>query len=190
MNILKINKLSVKIGNFILNIDKLEIEKGEIFQIKGANGSGKTILLNTLLGFMEYSGELKINTTSIYGFVNNDFLVPYLTPKEYFDFIGKIHKISNYNLKCLELSRRFNLDLSNNKKYIRDLSEGNKKKVGIISILALDCEIMIFDEPFAYLDVDSCDELCKIFKEIGDKTIIYTSHENNDSLVPNNTYEL
>lgn len=191
MNILEINNLSVKIENFTLNVNELVVKRGELFQVKGSNGSGKTVLLNTLLGFMEYSGELKINTTSIYGFVNNDFLVPYLTPKEYFDFIGKIHKISNYNLQCLELSRRFNLDLSNNKKYIRDLSEGNKKKVGIISILALDCEIMIFDEPFAYLDVDSCDELCKIFKEIkGDKTIIYTSHENNDSLVPNNTYEL
>lgn len=188
MNILEINDLSVRVGNFTLNIDRLGIKKGELFQIKGGNGSGKTVLLNTILGFMDYNGKLDINTVSKYGFINNDFLVPYLTPTEYFDFIGKLNKKSDYIPKCIELSKRFKLNLD--KKCIRDLSEGNKKKVGIVSIISLDCDIMIFDEPFAYLDAESCEELCDIFNEIrGHNTIIFTSHEDN-KLEPDNYYQL
>ena len=191
MNILEVDNLSVKIDDFILNIDKLEIKKGELFEIKGANGSGKTVLLNTFLGFMNYSGSLKINTSSIYGFINKDFLVPYLTPLEYFKFIGEIHHNPDYEEKYLKFSEKLNLLDLIEKKYIRNLSEGNKMKTGIISILALYCEIMVFDEPFAYLDKESCEVLCRILNEKrGNNTIIYTSHENNNSLVPDNTYKI
>nr|WP_314494204.1 ATP-binding cassette domain-containing protein [uncultured Chryseobacterium sp.] len=176
MNILEINNLTISLKNFILKIKKLHIQEGILFQIKGQNGTGKTILLNTLMGFLNYSGELKISTKDIKGFIHSESLIPYLYPLEYFKFLEQINNKRGYLENCRSLSEQFNLNL-NELKYIRDLSEGNKKKVGIISILALESDIMIFDEPYAYLDDHSCNVLDKLLiNRNNDSTIIFSSH--------------
>lgn len=177
MNILEVNNLSVKIKKFTLNIPELTVKKSSIFHIKGKNGAGKTVFLNTVMGFMNYSGELKIGTKDITGFINNDILIPYLYPKEYFEFLYKIKNAEEYLENCKSFSDLLQFNL-NEKKYIRDLSEGNKKKIGIISTLALESDLMIFDEPYAYLDDVSCNALDDLFiNKKTDSTIIFSSHQ-------------
>lgn len=177
MNILKVSNLSVEINKFTLKINKLNVKKGSILHIKGENGVGKTVFLNTLLGFMNYSGDLEIASQDITGFINNDTLIPFLNPLEFFEFLKKIKNSKSYLENCKSLSELLKLDL-NEKKYIRDLSEGNKKKVGLISILALESDIMIFDEPYAYLDDFSCNILNHLFQnKKADSTIIFSSHQ-------------
>ena len=177
MNILEVNNLSVKINKFTLNINELSVKQGSIFHIKGKNGVGKTVFLNTLMGFMNYNGNLKIATKDITGFINNDSLIPYLYPAEYFKYLEKISINNKYSENCKSFSDLLKFDL-NEKKYIRDLSEGNKKKVGVISILALESDLMIFDEPYAYLDDFSCNILDNLFtSKKADSTIIFSSHQ-------------
>ncbi len=188
MNILEINNLNIALKKFILKINTLPITKGSLFQIKGQNGTGKTVLLNTLMGFLNYSGELKIFTKDITGFIHSESLIPYLYPLEYFNFLEKISSKKYYLENCKSFSEQLCLNL-NETKYIRDLSEGNKKKVGIVSILALESDIMIFDEPYAYLDDYSCTVLDALFinKKI-DSTIIFSSHR--DTKITNQFYDL
>lgn len=182
MNILEAEELKICIGKFALNIEKLTIKAGDLFEIKGSNGVGKTLLLNTILGFVNYQGKLSINISNVYGFINNDFLVPYLYPEEYFQFIYKLNSTPNYfeNIQMLSEKLQF---APTEKKYIRNLSEGNKKKVGLISILALNNGLMIFDEPFAFLDDFSIKALAEIFINRNDKTtIIFTTHQGSATL--------
>lgn len=180
MNILEVNNLNVKINKFILSINELSVKQGSIFHVKGKNGVGKTVFLNTLMGFIDYNGALRIATKDITGFINNDTLIPYLYPSEYFKFLDRISHNSKYLENCKSFSDQLELDLSE-KKYIRDLSEGNKKKVGVISILALESDLMIFDEPYAYLDDLSCRILDHLFrKKKVDSTIIFSSHQQSD----------
>lgn len=188
MNILEIENLKVNIGKFTLQIAELFIEKGELFHIKGSNGSGKTVFLNTVLGFMKYTGKLNIHSKSINGFINNDTLIPYLYPKEYLKFIEKLKVDKNYFEKCKSILMSLDYDI-NEKKYIRNLSEGSKNKIGIASILSLESDIMIFDEPFANLDDKSCKVLSNIFENERNKsTIIYSSHQ--DMLLKETSYLL
>lgn len=177
MNILEVNNLSVKINKFTLHIHELSVKQGSIFHIKGKNGVGKTVFLNTLMGFMNYSGELNITTKDITGFINNNTLIPYLYPIEYFKYLEKIGDNDKYIENCKLFSDLLKFELDE-KKYIRDLSEGNKKKVGVISILALESDLMIFDEPYAYLDDFSCEVLDNLFiNKKADSSIIFSSHQ-------------
>ncbi|GEM_PF-3372656 len=188
MNILAINNLSVKINKFALNINELSVKSGSIFYVKGKNGVGKTVFLNTLLGFMNYDGNLKIATKDLAGFINNDTLIPYLYPAEYFKFLEKITFKSDYLKYCNFFSDQLNFNIEE-KKFIRDLSEGNKKKVGIIAVLATHSDIMIFDEPYAFLDDQSCKVLDNLFvNKSKNSTIIFSSHQ--ESQIANDFYEL
>ncbi|CAA7392717.1 Taurine import ATP-binding protein TauB [Chryseobacterium fistulae] len=187
MNILEVNNFNVKINKFALNIPELVVKQGDIFHIKGKNGVGKTVFLNTLMGFMNYSGKLKITTKDVKGFINNDTLIPYLYPSEYFRYLEKANSNNKYLENCKSFSKLLKFDIDE-KKYIRDLSEGNKKKVGIISILSLENDLMIFDEPYAYLDDFSCNVLDDFFiNKKPDSTIIFSSHQ--ETKVANDSFD-
>jgi len=188
MNILEVNDLEVKINNFTLNIEELSVSKGEIFYLKGKNGVGKTTFLKTILGFMVFKGFLKCYTKDISGFLGNDFLIPYLYPNEYFRFLNSVSKNKNFAENYENFSNLLNFNYKD-RKYIRDLSEGNRKKVGIISILSAQSDIMIFDEPFENLDEKSSESLCDLFRKKKDHcTIIYTSHQIKD--IFDDSYEI
>ena len=74
----------------------------------------------------------------------------------------------------------FNGEILNNKKYLRDLSKGNQKKVGIIATLIGSPEVIILDEPFANLDPTTQIRLKKIIKELAanpNVTVLVSSHD-------------
>lgn len=191
---IQINNLrKVYNGVTVLNIGHLEIQKGESFGLVGNNGAGKTTLFSLLLDLIEpTTGEVKSNGIQVNqseawkpftaAFLDESFLIGYLTPEEYFYFIGELRGQNKADVDALLKQHEdfFNGEILNKKKYLRDLSKGNQKKVGIIATLIGSPEIIILDEPFANLDPTTQFRLKKIIKDLADDknvTILVSSHD-------------
>lgn len=163
---ISIKNISKVYGNKkVLNIENLEIPKGESFGLVGNNGAGKTTLFSLLLDLIQASsGEILIDgenvaksenwKTKVSAFVDESFLIGYLTPEEYFYFIGELRGENKATVDefLKQFSDFFNGEIINAGKYVRDLSKGNQKKVGVVGALIGKPEIIILDEPFANLD--------------------------------------
>lgn len=199
-------KIAVDISNLIIN-------DNDILGLVGNNGAGKSTLFRLLLGlhkpdsqqttFTEkqdasihiqfgsgndlwecspWNSELWKNYTCAY--LDEGFLIDFLTPEEYFDFIGKCNdKTIDIILGNKELSDLFSAFMNNEilgqKKLIRDFSAGNKQKIGIIGSILGWPKILILDEPFNFLDPSSQNILKKILKLYHEETmstILISSH--------------
>lgn len=162
----------------VLNIPELTIEKGEIFGLVGNNGAGKTTLFNIVLDLITASkGQVTSKGIAVResedwkeftgAFIDESFLIGYLTAEEYFTFIAGLRRMSKSETAAF-LSRFadfFNGEILGKKKFIRDFSKGNQKKVGIVAALMGKPEIVILDEPFANLDPSSQFKLRRLIKE-------------------------
>ena len=180
-------------GVTVLDLEYLEIPKGQSFGLVGNNGAGKTTLFSCLLdliqpttGFIK-NNLVKVNESEAWknhtaSFVDESFLIGYLTPEEYFYFIGDLRDQNKADVDALlsGFSDFFNDEILNKNKYLRDLSKGNQKKVGIVATLIGNPELIILDEPFANLDPTTQIRLKGIIKEIAkdpNKTILVSSHD-------------
>lgn len=177
----------------VLEIDNLEIKKGESFGLVGNNGAGKTTFFSLMLDLIQPStgyisnNNIQVNTSENWksftaSFIDESFLIGYLTPEEYFYFIGDLRNQNKSDVDALLLKHQefFNGEILNGKKYLRDLSKGNMKKVGIIATLIGNPEVIILDEPFANLDPTTVNRLKKIIKELADNpniTVLVSSHD-------------
>lgn len=180
-------------GTTVLKIDHLEIQKGESFGLVGNNGAGKTTFFSLLLDLIQpTTGEIINNgfrvdesekwKTITASFLDESFLIGYLTPEEYFYFIGDLRGQNKADVDALLKKHEefFNGEILNSKKYIRDFSKGNQKKVGIIATLIGNPDVIILDEPFANLDPTTQFRLKKIIKELADNpevTVLVSSHD-------------
>jgi ABC-2 type transport system ATP-binding protein len=192
---IQVNKLS-KIYNSgikVLNIENLEIPKGQSFGLVGNNGAGKTTFFSLLLDLIQPStgniinNEVQVNTSEAWkpitaAFIDESFLIGYLTPEEYFYFIGDLRGQNKADIDALIKKHEefFNGEIIGNKKYLRDLSKGNMKKVGIIATLIGNPEVVVLDEPFANLDPTTVNRLKKIIKELAENpnvTVLVSSHD-------------
>lgn len=179
----------------VLDIPQLTITKGESFGLVGNNGAGKTTFFRLILDLIEAtSGEVKINDlpvarrddwkSSVGSFLDEGFLIDFLTPDEFFDFTGKIYGQSKGDISAFLSSMEdfFNGEIVGNKKFIRDLSKGNQKKVGIAAALIGNPQILILDEPFTALDPSSQIRLKRMLNELQSPreiTILISSHDLN-----------
>ena len=191
---IQVNKLSkIYNGTTVLNIENLEIIKGQSFGLVGNNGAGKTTFFSLLLDLIQpttgniINNQVQVNNSEAWkpftaAFIDESFLIGYLTAEEYFYFIGDLRNQNKADIDAL-LSKHeefFNGEILNNKKYLRDLSKGNQKKVGIIATLIGNPEVVILDEPFANLDPTTVSRLKKIIKELSDNpnvTVLVSSHD-------------
>ena len=191
---IQVNQLSKTYnGTTVLNINHLEIPKGQSFGLVGNNGAGKTTFFSLLLDLIQPStGNIKSNDIQVNenenwksftgSFLDESFLIGYLTPEEYFYFIGDLRHQNKADIDSFltKYEEFFNGEILNNKKYLRDLSKGNQKKVGIIATLIGNPEVVILDEPFANLDPTTVSRLKKIIKELAqnpDVTVLVSSHD-------------
>ena len=174
------------------NIPELTINKGEIIGLVGNNGAGKTTLFRLILDLLEAddgSVELKgvkVNDSEEWkhftsAFIDNGFLIDFLTPEEYFTFINRVSGIKDCNID--DIAQKFEHftggEVFGRKILIRNLSAGNKQKVGIISTLITSPEILILDEPFNFLDPTSQNLLKKMIESYNRETgatVIISSH--------------
>jgi ABC-2 type transport system ATP-binding protein len=191
---IQVNNLSKKYNDTsVLNIESLEIPKGQSFGLVGNNGAGKTTFFSLLLDLIQpttgniINNEVQVNTSEDWkpftaSFLDESFLIGYLTPEEYFYFIGDLRGQNKADVDALlaEHEEFFNGEILKNKKYLRDLSKGNQKKVGIIATLIGNPEVIILDEPFANLDPTTVNRLKKIIKDLADNpevTVLVSSHD-------------
>ena len=191
---IQVNNLSKTYnGTTVLKIDTLEIKKGESFGLVGNNGAGKTTFFSLLLDLIQPStgnivnNGVQVNTSENWkpftaSFLDESFLIGYLTPEEYFYFIGDLRGQNKADVDALLATHEefFNGEILKNKKYLRDLSKGNQKKVGIIATLIGNPEVIILDEPFANLDPTTQFRLKKIIKDLANKpevTVLVSSHD-------------
>ncbi len=177
----------------VLNIQNLQIPKGQSFGLVGNNGAGKTTFFSLLLDLIQpSSGHIINNNVQVdsseawkpftSAFIDESFLIGYLTAEEYFYFIGDLRGQNKADVDALLKKHEefFNGEILNSKKYLRDLSKGNMKKVGIIATLIGSPEVIILDEPFANLDPTTVNRLKIIIKELAENpnvTVLVSSHD-------------
>ena len=182
-------------GNTVLDIQGLQIPIGESFGLVGNNGAGKTTFFSLMLDLIEptqgfiknhnvivnKSEDWKSFTTA---FLDDSFLIGYLTCEEYFYFLGELRNQTKQQVDAFLLTYAdfFNDEILGKNKFIRDLSKGNQKKVGIIGTLIGNPKVVILDEPFANLDPTTQIRLKKILRTIADTkqtTLLVSSHDLN-----------
>ncbi|MGF1555728.1 ABC transporter ATP-binding protein [Paucihalobacter sp.] len=180
-------------GTTVLKIDQLEIPKGQSFGLVGNNGAGKTTYFSLLLDLIKpttgsiTSNEIVVSESEDWkpftsAFIDESFLIGYLTPEEYFYFIGDLRGQNKADVDATisKFEDFFHGEILNQKKYLRDLSKGNQKKVGIVAALIGNPEIIILDEPFANLDPTTQIRLKGIIKDLAQKqgvTVLVSSHD-------------
>lgn len=181
-------------GVIVVNIPNLGIKKGESIGLVGNNGAGKTTLFRMILDLIRpEQGEVLSKEEIVAGsenwknytasYLDEGFLIDYLTPEEYFYFIGGLHQQTRAQVDdfLAGYADFFNGEILKRGKYIRDLSKGNQTKVGIASCLLQNPELLMLDEPFANIDPTTQFRLKNIIKEQNKKgvTTIVSSHDLN-----------
>ena len=191
---ISIDNLTKKFGeNTVVDIPKLVIPPGQRLGLVGNNGAGKTTLLGLLLDLVEPStGTLFSNDINVHespdwkgfttSYLDESFLIDYLTPEEYFLFLGELRGLSKAEvLTDLEPFRDFfGGDILGNHKYLRDYSRGNRKKVGIAGCFLGSSEVVFLDEPFTNLDPRSQLTLMELLRnDLWDdnRSLLISSHD-------------
>ena len=174
-----------------LSVDNLRIRTGEFIGLVGNNGAGKTTMLSLILDLIEptkgwvKSKDLPVAKSDDWkkytgSYLNEGFLIPFLTAMEFLEFIGDLHgkNKSEVNSFMKENAAFFTEEISS-KKYVRELSAGNKNKLGILAAILTNPEIIILDEPFANLDPSSQSWLKVKLKKLNDEgvTMLISSHD-------------
>jgi len=177
----------------VLNIPSLDIPKGQSFGLVGNNGAGKTTFFSLLLDLIQpTTGNIKnkqvvVNESEDWkpftsSFIDESFLIGYLTAEEYFYFIGELRGQTKADVDTLlnGFEDFFHGEILQQKKYLRDLSKGNQKKAGIVASFIGNPEVVILDEPFANLDPTTQIRLKQIIKDLAQTkgvTVLVSSHD-------------
>ena len=176
--VLKVENLDVKLeGEEILKDLSFEVKEGEVLVILGPNGAGKTVLLKTLLGILPYKGKIEWQKGIKIGYVPQR--LPFIKDipmavKEFFDLKNVSEKESEEILKSIGLGK----DIL--KKKIGDLSSGQFQRILVGWALALNPQVLLFDEPMTGIDIggqESVYNLLEKLKKERDLTILFVTHE-------------
>ena len=179
----------------VVDIPGLSIGNGESFGLVGNNGAGKTTFFRLLLDLVRpTTGQIRIKGKNVQGndewkryvgsFLDEGFLISYLTPDEYFRFVGELYGYDAHALSAqlAPFEKLFNGEIIGKEKYIRDLSKGNVKKVGIAAAFIGQPQAIVLDEPFENLDPTSQIRLKELLidaHKTRNTTLIISSHDLN-----------
>ena len=191
-SIIKVDKVIKKFGSDIaLSNVSIEFERGKIYGIVGRNGSGKTVLFKTMIGFLKpTSGRVIVSGKEIgrdTDFADNigiiietpGFLSAYSGYKN-LEYLASIkNRIGKNEIK--KSMERVGLD-PNSKKKVGKYSLGMRQRLGIAQAIMEDPQLLILDEPFNGLDKNGVQEIRKILLELKaeGKTILLASHNEED----------
>lgn len=182
-----------------IDIKDYTIPTGTLLGLVGNNGAGKTTLFRLLLDLLKAdTGNVRFTTDTTQidpamseewklftgAFIDESFLIDYLTPEEYFYFVGRIYGLDKQTVdeRLMRFERFMNGEVTGHKKLIRNFSMGNKQKVGIISAMLHYPQVLILDEPFNFLDPSSQSVIRHILRDYNHETgatVIISSHNLN-----------
>lgn len=180
------------------DIENYTVKDGEMLGLVGNNGAGKTTLFRLILDLLKADeGHVTLDGIEVAGteewkrntgaFIDEGFLIDYLTPEEYFYFLGKLFGLSRDEVdsRLQSFERLMSGEILGQKKYIRNFSAGNKQKIGIIAAMLHRPGLLILDEPFNFLDPSSQVAIKHLLtnynKETG-ATIMISSHNLNHTV--------
>lgn len=188
-----------------VDIAHYEIEDSQMLGLVGNNGAGKSTLFRLILDLIKADtghvlmqpsnnelyqglahGTVDPATTEDWkdwtgAFVDESFLIDYLTPDEYFQFIGRISGCTQEDIDSFlaKYDHFMAGEVTGQKKLIRNLSAGNKQKVGIIGAMLLQPKVLILDEPFNFLDPSSQSAIKHLLRDYNAQTgatVLISSH--------------
>ena len=203
---LKIEHLKKVYGEKVaLDIADLTIQSGELVGLVGNNGAGKTTLLRLILDLIKAdNGRVLSDGQDVTGardghpadfkaadslswkrytgsFIDGRFLIDFYTPEEYFTFIGKLYGLTEDTVRerLKGFEQLMHDEILGTKKYLRDFSEGNRQKIGIIGAMMIRPKVLLLDEPFNYLDPSSQIVVARLIAEMNRElgtTVLISSH--------------
>lgn len=193
---LTISNLTKSFGTKVaVDIASYTIPQGTMLGLVGNNGAGKTTLFRLILDLLKADeGEVQINHINVSkseewkqytgAFIDDSFLIDYLTPEEYFYFLGRAYGLKKEEVdeRLTPFCRFMSGEVLGQKKLIRDFSRGNKQKIGIIGAMIHRPSILILDEPFNFLDPSSQSVIKHLLAEYNKETnatILISSHNLN-----------
>ena len=187
-----------------VDISTYHVGDGELVGLVGNNGAGKTTFFRLMLDLLKADdGEVAFTFTRRDGdtaqeehilpaqsedwkaytgsYIDEGFLIDFLTPEEYFAFIGKLNGMDKAATeeRLQAFTELMAGEILDQKKLIRDFSAGNKQKIGIIAALFNKPDLLILDEPFNFLDPSSQHVLKRLLMDYNAETgatIIISSH--------------
>lgn len=197
--------------NMAVNIDSLHVNDGEIIGLVGNNGAGKTTMFRLMLdllkadnGYVELTfctnaneqtqrtgdaaDTITVNPAKMEdwkqytgAYIDDSFLIDFILPEEYFEFIAKVCGIDNDTMRQRldEMERFMGGEIMGKKKLIRDYSAGNKQKIGIVAAMLNHPQLLILDEPFNFLDPSSQNILKQMlthYNQTTGATVLLSSH--------------
>ncbi len=194
-----IDQLKKNFGTKVaVDIESYTIQSGEMLGLVGNNGAGKTTLFRLMLDLLKADngnvsiGEINVSKSEEWknitgAFIDESFLIDYLTPEEYFYFVGKMYGLKKdvVDERVARFERFMNGEVIGQKKLIRNYSAGNKQKIGIISAMLHQPQLLILDEPFNFLDPSSqsiIKHILKAYNEETGATVLVSSHNLNHTV--------
>ena len=154
--------------------------------IDGPSGAGKSTLLKSIIGFLRYRGEIRINgllnksveAKKLVGYVPEiPSLYPNLTVSEHMEFLARAYRLTDYKAYAEELLTRFELD-DKKKKFGDELSKGMQQKLNLCLGLLPRPQLLLMDEPMIGLDPHAIKELKKVMEEMRaeGRTVLLSTH--------------
>ena len=190
---IKIENLKKCFGEKVaVNISEFTIHDGEVLGLVGNNGAGKSTLFRLMLDLIKADegrvlmGDTDVSKTEEWkdwtgAYVDDSFLIDYLTPDEYLQFIARITGKTEQELQdfLADFEHFMAGEVCGQKKLIRNLSAGNKQKLGIVAAMLLHPQVLILDEPFNFLDPSSQNAIKHLltqYNQTAGATILVSSH--------------
>ena len=191
-----VNNLKKSVGEKVaVNIGSYTIPQGTMLGLVGNNGAGKTTLFRLILDLLKadegsvHIGDIDVAKSEEWkqhtgAFIDDSFLIDYLTPEEYFYFLGRAYGLKKEEVdeRLASFARFMSGEVLGQKKLIRDFSRGNKQKIGIIGAMLHRPSLLILDEPFNFLDPSSQSVIKHLLAEYNKETgatILVSSHNLN-----------
>ncbi|MCR4922220.1 MAG: ABC transporter ATP-binding protein [Bacteroidaceae bacterium] len=175
-----------------VNIDHFQVHSGEMLGLVGNNGAGKSTLFRLMLDLIKADtgrvlmGDVNVAETENWkdwtgAYIDDSFLIDYLTPDEYLQFVARISGYSEEDMNnfLADYEKFMAGEVCGQKKLIRNLSAGNKQKLGIVAAMMLHPKVLILDEPFNFLDPSSqsaIKHLLTRYNQDTGATILVSSH--------------
>lgn len=188
MSYLTLNHVSKTIkGQPVLNDINLSVEKGEVVAFTGDNGSGKTMLLRAILGFVKSSGEislagqpvrfneqLPVNCGAI---IETPNFIPHLTTLENLKYLAAINNTIS-EAEIIESMKIFALEQKKDSK-VKSFSLGMRQKLAIIQAVMEKPDLLLLDEPTNGLDAKAIQRFISLIKEMQKQgtTTLLVSHD-------------